>query len=148
MRTRTPIDVLLKHLGTGATGVLSVDLPDASVRVHVAQGEIVAATTDRDAADVLHRLVDVWATGEAGAALGFETARLFDRLDPLDREKDRLFAEQGISGRGVMKAFAKIQQDGTECIALRSQPEETSDNGRLTLARGFRPVSRAANSRR
>ena len=28
--------------------------------------------------DVLHRLVDVWATGEASASLGFEAARLFD----------------------------------------------------------------------
>ena len=81
--------------------------------------------------DVLHRLVDVWTTGEAGAALGFETARLFDQLDPLDREKDRLFAEQGISGRAVIKVFAKLQQEGAECVALRRQPEETRDNARL-----------------
>ena len=32
--------------------------------------------------DALHRLVDVWATGEAAASLGFATARLFDALDP------------------------------------------------------------------
>ena len=38
--------------------------------------------------DALHRLVDVWATGEAGASLGFATARLFDELDPLERKKD------------------------------------------------------------
>ena len=81
--------------------------------------------------DVLHRLIDVWTIGEAGAALGFETARLFDRLDPLDRVKDRLFAEQGISGRSVMKAFAKLQQEGTECIALRRQAQESRDNARL-----------------
>ncbi len=36
--------------------------------------------------DVVHRLVDVWATGEASAALGFEAARVFDLLDPLERE--------------------------------------------------------------
>ena len=35
--------------------------------------------------DVVHRLVDVWATGEASAALGFEAARVFDRLDPMER---------------------------------------------------------------
>jgi alkylation response protein AidB-like acyl-CoA dehydrogenase len=35
--------------------------------------------------DVVHRLVDVWATGEASAALGFEAARVFDQLDPLER---------------------------------------------------------------
>ena len=36
--------------------------------------------------DVVHRLVEVWATGEASAALGFEAARVFDLLDPLERE--------------------------------------------------------------
>jgi alkylation response protein AidB-like acyl-CoA dehydrogenase len=36
--------------------------------------------------DVVHRLVDVWATGEASAALGFEAARVFDQLDPLEKE--------------------------------------------------------------
>src|SRR5436305_7731361 len=36
--------------------------------------------------DVVHRLVDVWATGEASAALGFEAARIFDEIDPLERE--------------------------------------------------------------
>jgi alkylation response protein AidB-like acyl-CoA dehydrogenase len=36
--------------------------------------------------DVVHRLVDVWATGEASAALGFEAARVFDDLDPLEKE--------------------------------------------------------------
>ncbi len=36
--------------------------------------------------DVVHRLIDVWAAGEASAALGFEAARVFDRLDPLEKE--------------------------------------------------------------
>src|SRR5690242_326136 len=36
--------------------------------------------------DVVHRLVDVWATGEASAALGFEAARVFDELDPLEKQ--------------------------------------------------------------
>lgn len=48
--------------------------------------------------DVLHRLVDAWATGEAGASLGFAAARLFDELDPLERRKDEIFAQQGIGG--------------------------------------------------
>ena len=83
--------------------------------------------------DVLHRLVDIWATGEAGAALGFATARLFDSLDPLDREKDRRFAEQGLSGRSALKALARIQDDATDCIELRRQPEANRDNTRLAL---------------
>ena len=81
--------------------------------------------------DVLHRLIDVWATGEAGASLGFETARLFDRLDPLDREKDRIFAEQGLSGRSALKAMTKVQQEAAECIGLRRQPSASRDNARL-----------------
>ena len=44
--------------------------------------------------DVLHRLVDIWATGEASASLGFEAARLFDELDPLEKQKDQLLAEK------------------------------------------------------
>ena len=37
--------------------------------------------------DALHRLVDVWACGEAAASLGFAAARLFDELDPLEEQK-------------------------------------------------------------
>jgi len=83
--------------------------------------------------DVLHRLVDIWATGEAGASLGFETARLFDVLDPLDREKDRLFVEQGLTGRSAFKALAKIQQDASDCVSLRRQPAGARDEARLSL---------------
>src|SRR5436305_823023 len=36
--------------------------------------------------DVVHRLLDVWATGEASAALGFEAARIFDEIDPLEKD--------------------------------------------------------------
>ncbi len=63
MPTRTPIDALLKHMDTGATGVLSVDLPDSPVRIHLSDGEIVAATSDDDASDILHRLVHAGVLG-------------------------------------------------------------------------------------
>ena len=46
--------------------------------------------------DALHRLVDIWATGEASASLGFAAARLFDQLDPLEKEKDRILAGKEI----------------------------------------------------
>ena len=45
--------------------------------------------------DVLHRLVDVWATGEASASLGFAAARLFDELDPLEKQKAEIMAARG-----------------------------------------------------
>ncbi len=42
--------------------------------------------------DAVHRLVDVWAAGEASASLGFAAARLFDELDPLEKWKDEALA--------------------------------------------------------
>lgn len=76
--------------------------------------------------DVLHRLIDVWATGEASASLGFAAARLFDEVDPLEREKDRIFTEQKLdNGRARMKAMSKVHKDALEWLALaaRSGPE-------------------------
>ena len=56
--------------------------------------------------DVLHRLVDIWATGEASASMGFAAARFFDEFDPLERRKDAILAEQGIkSVRAQFKAL-------------------------------------------
>ena len=37
--------------------------------------------------------VDVWAAGEASAALGFEAARVFDWLDPLERQRVELLEQ-------------------------------------------------------
>ena len=42
-----------------------------------------------------------------------------------------MFAEQGISGRGVLKAFTKLQQEGAECLGLRLAAQESRDNARL-----------------
>jgi alkylation response protein AidB-like acyl-CoA dehydrogenase len=61
--------------------------------------------------DALHRLVDIWATGEASASLGFEAARLFDQLDPLEKEKDRLLAEKKLTGRAALKELGKAQEE-------------------------------------
>jgi alkylation response protein AidB-like acyl-CoA dehydrogenase len=62
--------------------------------------------------DVVHRLVDVWATGEASASLGFEAARVFDLLDPLEKQKAELMAARGIKGGTVMlKAMRQVQKD-------------------------------------
>jgi alkylation response protein AidB-like acyl-CoA dehydrogenase len=75
--------------------------------------------------DVLHRLVDVWAMGEAGASLGFAAARLFDELDSLERQKDRLFEEQGIGGGSAqVKALRRLQKDALEFLALSAKPAD------------------------
>ena len=56
--------------------------------------------------DALHRLVDVWATGEAAASLGFAAARIFDELDPIEKQKNAILAQRGIfDGRAEIKAL-------------------------------------------
>lgn len=82
--------------------------------------------------DVLHRLVDIWAVGEAAAALGFEAARVFDELDPLERRKDAYFAEQGVErGRPQLRALGKIQKEALEYLAEMARPAEKRDAGRV-----------------
>ncbi|MBI2454516.1 MAG: acyl-CoA/acyl-ACP dehydrogenase [candidate division NC10 bacterium] len=81
--------------------------------------------------DVLHRLVDVWATGEAGASLGFAAARLFDELDPLERRKDEIFAAQGIGGGSAQtKALRRLQKEALELLALSTSPAGARDENR------------------
>ena len=61
--------------------------------------------------DVLYRLLEVWATGEAATSLGFEAARLFDRLDPLEKGKDEFLASKGIlGGTAAFKAMRRHQR--------------------------------------
>ncbi|HEY1575719.1 MAG TPA: acyl-CoA dehydrogenase family protein [Terracidiphilus sp.] len=70
--------------------------------------------------DALHRLVDVWATGEAAASLGFAAARLFDELDPLEKEKTAILAQRGIAGRRAeLKALRESEQSAIELLRMR-----------------------------
>jgi len=81
--------------------------------------------------DVLHRLVDIWATGEAAASLGFEAARVFDELDLLERRKDAWFAEQGVPpGRSQDRALASIAKDALAFLAEEAKPESRRDVAR------------------
>ena len=68
--------------------------------------------------DSLHRLADIWAAGEAGASLGFKTARLFDELDVLEKTKDRIFEERGLTGRAAFREMTKNQQDAITLLKL------------------------------
>ena len=81
--------------------------------------------------DMLHRLVDVWATGEASASLGFAAARLFDELDPLEKKKDEIFAGRNLSGRAALKAMAATQQEALELLRLSSKLAGSRDKQRL-----------------
>ncbi len=87
--------------------------------------------------DVLHRLVDIWATGEAGASLGFATARLFDELDPIERRKDIHFAEAGVDrGRQQIRALQKVSADALEWLAERAKPEAKRNRERYDALSG------------
>lgn len=71
--------------------------------------------------DALHRLTDIWAMGEAGASLGFATARLLDQYDPIEKEKDAFFTKKGIKGgREQMKQMRAIEQSAKEYLELSS----------------------------
>jgi alkylation response protein AidB-like acyl-CoA dehydrogenase len=85
--------------------------------------------------DVLHRLLEVWATGEASASLGFAAARLFDQLDPLEKQKDQLLAGQNLSGRAALKALSRAQMDALELIALEKRSSAASDPSRVAALR-------------
>jgi hypothetical protein len=57
--------------------------------------------------------------GEAGASLGFETERLYDELDPLEKEKNRILKERGVQGaRAQMKEMAKVDEKALEYLRL------------------------------
>lgn len=71
--------------------------------------------------DALHRLVDVWSTGEASASLAFAAARTFDELDPLEREVDALLTERSVTGaRARAKLFRQVSDEATALLQLPS----------------------------
>ena len=81
--------------------------------------------------DPQHRLVDVWAMGEAAAALGFATARAFDELDPLEREKEKILAAKGVKGsRALVRAMNDIDAQAMECLRLSRTPVDKRDQAR------------------
>ncbi len=81
--------------------------------------------------DALHRLVDVWATGEAATSLGFATARLFDELDPIEKQKAAILKERGIQGgRAEQKALKESEHRAIELLSLRTNSAKTQDDPR------------------
>ena len=83
--------------------------------------------------DSQHRLIDVWAEGEASASLGFEAARQFDLLDPLEKVKDRILEERKLTGRAALKAMTQAGQQGIEFLKLSNQPESERDAARYEV---------------
>ena len=77
--------------------------------------------------DVVHRLVDVWATGEASASLGFEAARVFDWLDPLERQRAELLEQRGITGASA-QARARRAASKDALAYLKGERPELADD--------------------
>jgi alkylation response protein AidB-like acyl-CoA dehydrogenase len=78
--------------------------------------------------DALHRLVDVWAAGEAASSLGFATARLFDELDPVEKQKTAILAERGVNGgRAEMKALRESEKLAIELLGLKADDPKRAE---------------------
>jgi hypothetical protein len=79
--------------------------------------------------DALHRLLDVWAAGEAGASLGFETVRLLDTYDAIEKAKDSVLAQQNIAGgRAELKALRAREKDAAEYVVLSYKASPTAQD--------------------
>jgi len=75
--------------------------------------------------DALHRLAGLWAIGEAGAALGFAAARLYDEVDPLEKQKDEILAAKGVRrGKAELKFFREVNKSALELLRQESLPPE------------------------
>ena len=86
--------------------------------------------------DALHRLAEVWAAGEAGASLGFATARLFDELDPLEKRKDAALAAAGVSGaRATMRWMKELERIALELLELEAHPRGEKQAARIAELR-------------
>lgn len=86
--------------------------------------------------DALYRVIDVWATGEAAASLGFWAARLFDELDLLEARKAAIFAERGIAGpKSEFKALRKVDAEAIEYLTELAKPAERRRVARVEALR-------------
>jgi hypothetical protein len=82
--------------------------------------------------DPLHRLLDVWATGEAAAALCFAAARTMDDIDALEKRKKEVIAEMGIAGEeDEGKAVAGSRRRAIDFLSESMRPEGMRDDERF-----------------
>ncbi|MEI8346836.1 MAG: acyl-CoA dehydrogenase family protein, partial [Pseudomonadota bacterium] len=72
--------------------------------------------------DSLHRLVDIWAAGEASASLGFAAARLFDDFDPLEKRKEEYCQKENLRGRNQLRALMKATPQALDYVKVCLDP--------------------------
>ncbi|BCS87860.1 acyl-CoA dehydrogenase family protein [Pseudodesulfovibrio sediminis] len=82
--------------------------------------------------DALQRLIDVWASGEAGCSLAFAAARLADQFDPIEKAKEAHFEAEGVTSvRKQMGVLRKLKDQVCEYIDLVHTPEAQRDQARF-----------------
>jgi alkylation response protein AidB-like acyl-CoA dehydrogenase len=82
--------------------------------------------------DARNRLVDVWASGEAGASFGFEVARVIDAFDTIEQEKDKVMKAQGIKGgRAQLRILRNLTTQALEYLELKYAPEDRRNQARF-----------------
>lgn len=81
--------------------------------------------------DALHRLVDIWAAGEAACSLGFAAARHFDSYAELERRKQAIFAVEGLSlGGSPHRNPKEAERLALEYLRLCTAPDDERDAAR------------------
>jgi alkylation response protein AidB-like acyl-CoA dehydrogenase len=131
-RTRVPAGVM-----TGAKLLSSVEPIIRYQRERFRGGEGQPGTPRHDLGlqtkeDALHRLVDIWAAGEAACSLGFAAARHFDSYAELERHKHELFAAEGLQlGAGPHRVPREARELALEYLQLCVAPDDERNDQRL-----------------
>ncbi len=82
--------------------------------------------------DALHRLIDVWATGEAAASLAFAAARVFDDLEPIERRMTGEMDRRGVRGGPArVRALRRREADAAEYLRESARPEGRRNQARV-----------------
>ena len=98
--------------------------------------------------DALHRLVDIWATGEASASLGFAAARAVRRARPAREAEGRDLRRRRTSPAAPpSRPWRKMQQRRAGVPAARRQARRPRDEQRLAALKPIRWCSSSCSIR-
>jgi alkylation response protein AidB-like acyl-CoA dehydrogenase len=87
--------------------------------------------------DAQHRLIDVWAAGEAAASLAFAAARAFDDLEPVERRMTEEMDRQGVRGGAArVRALRRREKDAAWFLREAARPAARRNTRRLTELAG------------
>ena len=82
--------------------------------------------------DAVHRLVDIWAAGEAACSLGLAAARHFDSYAGLESEKHAIFTAANMQlGSGPHRIPKEAERLAIEYLKLAAAPDDERDDKRL-----------------